>query len=295
MKHLILADIHANRAALRAILDTPEARDCGSVVTLGDQINYGPCPAQCMALLRRFCAEGGRTLSLLRGNHEDRLPRLAELTGANWGLLRWSADRLAEAGEDMGGLPVDLLLADGRVRCTHGTPGDPWHLVDVDGARAELDRLAETEPACVLLLSGHNHIRWRVRSGPREAVNPGSAGMWEDERGCRAPFAVLTEYGGRLAVSLHEAPYAGEDLLRDYAQSGCRRAGPTIARLSLTVMRTGSRHLMMHYLAHARRVAEAMGGAIGDPAVWRAADAAWPWADGLTTEAFWTELEARYA
>lgn len=292
MKHLILADIHANRAALRAILAAPEARDCGAVVSLGDQINYGPCPAECLALLRDFCARGGRRLLMLRGNHEDRLPRLSELTGANWGLMRWSAERIGGGLRD---LPVDLSLAEGRVLCTHGVPGDPWLLVDEEGAGAQLDRLAETDPGCRLLLSGHNHIRWRVTRGEREAVNPGSAGMWEDGRGCRAPFAVLDTGADRPAVSLHDVPYAEEDLLRDCAASGHYRAEPTIARVALTVMRTGSRHTMLHYLRHARSTAEAMGGEIGDPAVWRAADASWPWPDGLATEAFWTELEERYA
>ena len=291
MQTLILADLHANRAALSAILLTPEARDCGSVVSLGDQFNYGPCPAECLAMLRAFCEEGGRSLTMLQGNHEERLPHLGEpaLRGVNWALLRWSAEQI---GDGLLGLPKDVRLMDGRVWCTHGTPGDPDHLVDEEGVRAVLDTLPDN---CRLLLSGHNHIRWRVRHAGREAVNPGSAGMWEDSPGCTAPFGILQNRDdGSPSAALYTVPYREEDLLCDYLQSGCFRPDPVIPRIALTVMRTGSRHTMLHYIRHARRVAERMGGDMGEPAVWQAADASWPWADGLYSEAFWARLESEH-
>lgn len=42
MRTLLMADIHGNFAALRAILSTPEAQSCGRVISLGDQVNFGP-------------------------------------------------------------------------------------------------------------------------------------------------------------------------------------------------------------------------------------------------------------
>ena len=42
MRTLLMADIHGNFAALRAILSTPEAQSCGRIISLGDQVNFGP-------------------------------------------------------------------------------------------------------------------------------------------------------------------------------------------------------------------------------------------------------------
>ncbi len=286
MPTLILADIHANRAALAAVLQTPEARDCGAVVSLGDQVNYGPCPAESLALLRAFADEGGRSLCMLRGNHEDRMPRAgeAEFDGANWRMLRWTAARLAPADWD---LPVDLRL--GSVLCTHGTPGDPWHLLtDEAGIRETLDRLPE---GVRVLLSGHNHRRWSVRGGERLAVNPGSLGMWEGAPGGTAPFAVLEGE----EVSLHETRYDTDALCRDFARSGCRRADPVLPRISLQTMLTGERMLTLRFFRRAVELARERGAAIGDEPSWREADARWSWLGDEPTADFWRRMEEEYA
>ena len=287
MRTLILADIHANRAALSAVLATPEARACGAVISLGDQINYGPCPAECLAMLRAFAAEGGRGLHLLRGNHEDRLPRLSgpEFDGANWRLLRWTARRLGVEDTDW---PVDLRL--GHVLCTHGTPGDPWHLlITEEDVRAALEALPE---GVDILLSGHNHRRWEVRHIGKLAVNPGSLGMWEGiAAGGFAPFAVWDEAG----ISLHQVPYDLQALKRDYVQSGCWREDPVLTRLALQVMTGGEPMLCLHYFRHAAAVAAETGAAVGDEDAWRRADARWPWPNRETTEAFWRRMEEECA
>ena len=287
MQTLILADIHANRAALSAVLATPEARACGAVISLGDQINYGPCPAECLAMLRDFAASGGRALHMLRGNHEDRLPRLwePEFDGANWRLLRWTAQLI---GLDEPELPVDLRI--GNVLCTHGTPGDPWHLmITGEDVKATLETLPE---GVDILLSGHNHRRWEVRHHGKLAVNPGSLGMWEGASiGGFAPFAVWSEDG----VSLHQVPYDTDELRRDYIRSGCYRADPVLTRLSLQVMGDGSPMLCLHYFRHAAVIAAEMGVPMGDESAWCEADARWPWPNEETTEAFWRRMEAVYA
>ena len=283
MQTLILADIHANRAALSAALATPEARACGRVISLGDQINYGPCPVECLAMLRGFAEAGGRELILLRGNHEDRLPHLAEreFDGANWRLLRWTARRLGGESTDW---PVDLRL--GNALCTHGTPGDPWHLLITEAdVRAALEALPE---GADILLSGHNHRRWEVRHRGRLAVNPGSLGMWEGgSAGGAAPFAVWGEAG----ISLHQVPYDLHALKRDYVQSGCWREDPVLTRLALQTMAGGEPMLCLRYFRHAAAVAAERGTAVGDEDAWREADARWPWPEGEGTRAFWRRME----
>ena len=50
MKTLILSDIHGNLPALEAILD--RERDYDKCLFLGDVVDYGPSPKECIAFLR---------------------------------------------------------------------------------------------------------------------------------------------------------------------------------------------------------------------------------------------------
>ena len=59
MRLLILSDIHANIAALESICEEADA-----VVFLGDCMGYGPCPAECIAWLRRHA------IHAVCGNHD---------------------------------------------------------------------------------------------------------------------------------------------------------------------------------------------------------------------------------
>ena len=47
MKLLIVSDIHANWVALQAILAAEP--DCENVLCLGDLVDYGPQPVECLA------------------------------------------------------------------------------------------------------------------------------------------------------------------------------------------------------------------------------------------------------
>ena len=80
MRTLLMADIHGNFAALRAILSTPEAQSCGRVISLGDQVNFGPESRKVVETLRSLGA------TMLMGNHEERLlhPDDFVCIKANW-------------------------------------------------------------------------------------------------------------------------------------------------------------------------------------------------------------------
>ena len=52
MRVLVLSDIHANLAALDAVLDDAKAFEFETVWCLGDTVGYGPEPDQCIARMR---------------------------------------------------------------------------------------------------------------------------------------------------------------------------------------------------------------------------------------------------
>lgn len=111
MRTLLMADIHGNFAALRAILSTPEAQSCGRVISLGDQVNFGPESRKVVETLRSLGA------TMLMGNHEERLLHPDDFAGYNWAMLRVTARQLS--GISLADLPVDVRI--GSALLTHGT------------------------------------------------------------------------------------------------------------------------------------------------------------------------------
>lgn len=282
MPTLVLADIHGNLPALEAVLAHPAAQKSADIVSLGDHVNFGP---QSREVHDRLISLGA---TMLLGNHEERLlrPADAEFDGYNWRLMRWTADRMQ--GADLR-LPTDLRR--GRVLFTHGTPGEPYHLVQPEEVPGLLDGLPE---GVELLLSGHNHTPWDVRHGGKRAVNPGSTGMRELPLGStevglpgRAPFYVLD---GEEVVR-YEAAYDVRDVLAAFVETGACRVAPEMARAVVHVMQTAEPQGALKLIRHVSAAAAAMGLTLGDEAAWKAADLTYAWTENISSEEYWNQVE----
>ena len=275
MSTLILADIHGNLPALEAVLAHPAAQKCTGIVSLGDHVNFGP---ESRAVHDRLSQLGA---VMLLGNHEERLtrPADAEFDGYNWRLMRWTAQQMQ--GVDLR-LPTDVRR--GSVLFTHGTPGEPYHLVYPPELPALLDALPD---GVELLISGHNHHRWDVTHNGRRAVNPGSVGMAEDGQGAVAPFLVLEGD----SVTRYEAPYDVHAVLRAFVDHGAARLAPEMCRMVAHVMQTADYQGVLKLVRHVRAVAADMGLTLADEAAWKAADRTYPWAEAISSEEYWFEWE----
>ena len=266
--------MHGNFAALRAILSTPEAQSCGRVISLGDQVNFGPESRKVVETLRSLGA------TMLMGNHEERLLHPDDFAGYNWAMLRVTARQLS--GISLADLPVNVRI--GSALLTHGTPGDPYHLV----YPPDLPEVLKTLPEDVsLLISGHNHLCWDVTSGHRRAFNPGSAGLNETGTGARAMFAIWD--GDDLTPC--SAPYDVTENARAYLSGGFAQEAPEMSRMCLQEMETGQYQGVLRLIRHVKHVAEGMGLTIADREAWLAADAAAPWREPISTADFWARKE----
>lgn len=287
MRTLILSDIHGNLPALEAVLASPEAQSCQEIVSLGDHVNF--C-AQSRAVHERLVSLGA---IMLLGNHEERLTRPgdAEFDGYNWGPVRWTAAQMA--GLDLQ-LPTDLRR--GEVLFTHGTPGEPYHLVHPAEVPEVLDSLPE---GVRLLLSGHNHICWDVQHGAKRAVNAGSTGLYEMSGGMRAPsdvgmapFAVLETSPGQLPrVTRHEARYDVRETLRAFVTSGMCQAAPEICRAIARVLLTQEYQGGLMLMRHVSAVAAENGLDFGSRTAWKLADRSYDWAEPMNSEEYWKHME----
>ena len=281
MPTLVLTDIHGNLPALEAVLAHPAASKCTEIISLGDHVNFGP---QSRAVHERLAALGA---VMLLGNHEERLlhPEDAQFDGYNWELMRFTAAQMR--GIDLH-LPTDLRR--GKVLFTHGTPGEPYHLVQP----WEVPALLDTLPEGVLLLSGHNHTPWDVTHHGRRAVNPGSLGMRELVPGSaeagEAGVVCFCVLDGE-ALTHHTARYDVDEVARAYIETGAARVSPEMTRVVLHVMRTAEPQGALKLIRHVSSVAASMGVDMGDKAAWQAADRTYPWAENMTSEEYWHQLE----
>ena len=174
MKHLILADVHANLPALEAVLEAEH--DVDEVLFLGDAVVGGPQPEQTVGLLRRL---GGVAIM---GNHDRQVltatygpdePNLShrwvrwtqqQLSPASWAYLRSMDDSRA------------IRRHRWHMRLHHGDFPAPAGRFWPDWPQEKRDWLVGrfAEP---VIIAGHSHVQFQLEHRGRLLVNPGAVGQ----------------------------------------------------------------------------------------------------------------------
>lgn len=217
MRLAVLADVHGNADALRAVMADLAAQSPDLTVNLGDCLSGPLFPAETADLLM---AEGWPTV---RGNHDRWLVAPPDPPGP------WEQDALPALTDGhlawLKTLPPTLVLDDALL--CHATPADDttyWlHHVRPDGtfAPSPLSRVAALagDAPQSLLLCGHTHLAQAMRlPDGRLIVNPGSVGCpaYEDdhpvphrvEAGTPQPaYAILDRKGADWSVAFRRLPY----------------------------------------------------------------------------------------
>ena len=88
----LLSDIHANLEALEAVLRTVDLEKPDLIVVLGDTINYGPNPRECLELVDQHAD------IVLAGNHEYEAtkPESEDMEGDAREMLTWTLAKLKD-------------------------------------------------------------------------------------------------------------------------------------------------------------------------------------------------------
>ena len=239
MRYAILADIHSNLAAFRAVLaDIEERGGVEEIWCLGDVIGYGPDPHECIALLRRYnhlCVAGNHDWAAIeKVDVSDFNPDAAE--ACLWTGTQLTADDAAYVGS----LPLTLTRGDFTI--VHGSPREPtWeYVVSVPSAVANFH--AFDTRYCLV---GHSHVP-RVfelveemcleQELPAELdlgenrliINPGGVGQPRDGDP-RAAYAIYDEAKG--VVSHYRVSYDIEATQRKMEECGLPRF--LVTRLSI--------------------------------------------------------------
>jgi diadenosine tetraphosphatase ApaH/serine/threonine PP2A family protein phosphatase len=214
MRILVVSDIHANLAALEAVLG--DAGGCDAIWHLGDVVGYGPDPDAVVDRLRALGAVG------VRGNHDAAALGGREIEAFNPAArlaMEWTRRTIQPATRQwLEELPAQRV--EGGVTLVHGSPRDPiWEYVDsVSVARSSLQVL--TTSWC---LHGHTHVpavfrdddgRVTLLDPPagsplqldarRVMANPGSVGQPRDGNPAASYMTLDTE---RLGLRWHRVSY----------------------------------------------------------------------------------------
>jgi predicted phosphodiesterase len=234
MKTLIFSDIHANLAALEAVLEAERTWD--EVFFLGDAVLAGPNPNEVLDVLRDLkgifiC--GNHDLEVIEGIHatEDRstVHALAEVARGIrrktkdlfhvghaeayepdhvWRL--WTEQQISEANREfLAGFieTAHVERAGLTIRLIHGDIPKEWGYgsrIWPDSPEDVFDRLAEHYPERYILF-GHSHVQFRKEIAERVFINCGGLGQPRLGRPLAA-YVVLGEEG----FDLRAVPYDTE-------------------------------------------------------------------------------------
>lgn len=216
MKLLILSDIHANWPALQAVLAAEPNVD--GYVILGDLVNYGPHPVECVRWVRENVSAGW----IVQGNHDRAVgcaedPRCSapyrEIAAAT---QRFTANLLDPSAKGyLAGLPASQTSSLGYARCylCHAIPSDPLYgYLQSKDSRSKWENEIKAAGSPDYLLVGHTHVPRFSMINSTIVINPGSVGQPKD--GDPNASYALWDNG---EVHLRRASYDVQSVARDLA------------------------------------------------------------------------------
>lgn len=223
MKLGVVADVHGNDGALRAVLADAGRFGVDRWWALGDHVLFGPRPVEVLELLR-----GLPGIGMLRGNTdryvltgEQPAPHataaaaagsadLVERYAAMAAHIGWTRGVLDQAGllGVLDDLPARLRLrlpGGAAVLGVHASPGADDGPGIAPGTSE--DQLGQLLAGCGadVVIGGHTHYATDRVVGGIRALNPGSTGLPRSHG--IANWLLVEDEGGQLAVTLRAVPY----------------------------------------------------------------------------------------
>jgi putative phosphoesterase len=223
LKALIISDIHGNLAAIKAVLR--QEPDADLIVCLGDLVDYGPKPAECIALVREVAD------IIVQGNHDYAVGTSADpQCSAEYAHLADVTEEYTlsvlslEDRSYLANLPVEarFMIGSDKVTAVHAAPTDPrfeYRPPETSDDDWQKEIVAGGSPNFLLL--GHTHLPLIKKLGSTTVVNVGSVGQPKDGDP-RAAYVVIengvpvqkrAEYDiGATIAALHDTTLEKSDI-----------------------------------------------------------------------------------
>ncbi|NTV63122.1 MAG: metallophosphoesterase family protein [Oscillochloris sp.] len=255
MNIAVLADIHANLAALHAVVDDIDSWSPDLVILAGDIVNRGPQSGACLDLVLRLRDERG--WRVIAGNHEGYILRYAADTarpgfptsGPHYEfsrLIGWSYRQLTDRLDVIAALPdrFDLATPEGELHVFHASVRHNRDGVLADSSDEELRK--QINPSAAVFCVGHTHMPFVRRVDDTLLVNVGSVGLPFDSD-TRAAYARLTLGRTGWAAAIRRVTYDLAATERVFVHGGALEAIGPMGRIMLRELQTGQ-SLMFDFL-----------------------------------------------
>lgn len=237
MKLLIVSDIHANWPALRAVLE--KESDADRILCLGDLVNFGPQPAECVAWAKEIVPPEW----VIQGNHDRAVafgedPHCSPLYATLADATQPVSERLLtpEMKHFLRGLEPLYRFELGGAKCVacHAIPKDPLfgYLPETASSTLWESEIVSAGLPNFLFL-GHTHLPMRTRLTKTLIVNPGSVGL-PQHGDPQAAYAIWDDG----EVILRRAAYEVEETIRAYDELGLE---PRALHQLTEMLRSGQR------------------------------------------------------
>lgn len=227
MKIALIGDVHANLAALEAVLNDMAEKGVDMVISTGDYMGYGPNPEEVVQLLRHIevmGVAGNYDLKVLKVKKKLRKWR-RKRNPKKWDPFLWDFKELSpSAKEYLETLPRErrFSLCGKRFLLTHGSPQKINEALKPDTADLRLAELAEFTGAEVII-TGHSHIAFSRKVKGTWFINPGSVGRPVDGDP-RASYAILQVKPGYFHFSNYRVDYNIEQTVENLVKKGFPRS-----------------------------------------------------------------------
>jgi putative phosphoesterase len=208
MKIALLGDIHANLAALEAVLADAHRRNVDAVWNVGDLVGNGPQPDEVIKRLRR------ENVVSIAGNYDVKVlavgqgkPPKAKAPEKRLAFY-WAWEHLSNSSRKyLQGLAEEARfeLEGRKILLTHGSPADREEYIGERTSEKRLSELAQIAGADIII-SGHKHRPAQREYSGYLFVNTGSVGR-PDDGDPRAAYAILDIKPRRFSVTPHRVRY----------------------------------------------------------------------------------------
>ena len=228
MRFAVIADIHANLEAFRAVLQEIDRIGVEHIFSLGDIVGYNANPNECVDIIRE------REIVSALGNHDAAICGLEDawfFRAAARRAVEWTQQHLRDDNREfLRKLPEEISF-DSIYLGVHGSPmSKDDYIIDWLDAMRQLEYLegravdvcffGHSHRPAIFSEKGSNHSLdtskvHNLGADNRYFINPGAVGQPRD-KDWRASFCTVDS--DRMTVELHRVPYDVDaccDRLRD--------------------------------------------------------------------------------
>lgn len=178
MKLLIISDIHGNKEALDAALAIPH----DDVICLGDLVDYGPSPKECIEQIQK------ESIPTIKGNHDNAVASRVDC-GCGYKYKHLSIATREYTWKCLDDIHMEFLrklpmqiemeIEGSRFHFTHGSPRSMYEYIKPETPGEKVKEMIEDVDADFIII-GHSHIPFVRKIGDVTIVNPGSVGQPRD-------------------------------------------------------------------------------------------------------------------